>query len=78
MRLDSAARWTLAIGWRVAMSSLVYVQCDPPAATAIFCEDCDSEYESDRGWFDGPAAIQRHNDEWPQHRRLTWLRREVA
>lgn len=63
------------VGWR-DMTQILYVQTAPAAATAIFCEDCDSDDRS--GYYDGQRAIERHSEEYPEHQRITWLRREAA
>lgn len=58
------------------MSKIYYIQCSKAEGTAIFCDLCDGETHS--GYYDGPAAIEKHNEEYPEHQRITWLRREAA
>lgn len=58
------------------MTQILYVESPPAMASAVHCQNCDDEGEN--CWYDGPAAIQKHSDEYPEHSRITWLRREAA
>ena len=68
------------------MSTIHWVECKPADATCVQCHDCEQEiYDypeaEDAGassFYDGPAEMAAHDADYPEHRRLTWLRREVA
>lgn len=60
------------------MSSPIYIETKPCDATAYQCHDCEREEPNASSFYDGPAEMAAHERDWPQHRWLTWLRREVV
>ena len=60
------------------MSNIHWVECKPTDATCVQCHDCEREEPGASSFYDGPAEIAGHDRDWPQHKRLTWLRREVV
>ena len=60
------------------MSSPVYIEAKSADATAYQCHDCEAEDEGSASFYDGPAEMAAHDRDWPGHKRLTWLRREVV
>ena len=60
------------------MSSVIIVECRPADATILQCHDCEREEPNANSFYDGPAEIAKHDADYPEHKRLTWLRREVA
>ena len=60
------------------MSRVITVDCTPADATAYQCHDCEREEAGSSSFYDGPAEMAAHEAAHPEHRRITWLRREVV
>lgn len=60
------------------MSKAILVESSAAEANAVQCEDCTDAVRIGKGFFDGQAAIQKHADSFPLHRKVTFLRSEIV
>lgn len=60
------------------MSSMVMVESSKESATTVHCESCDDSVKIGKGFIDGQAAIQKHANSFPLHRKIVFLRRDTV
>jgi len=59
------------------MTHIKYIESTAPDANAIECADCETE-EPFGSYYYGAEAIREHNESFPLHTRITYLRMEAV